>query len=414
MVKRYIKITLNHSLFKEFEIKPIEGYSEHINELTGEKFPYCCETHKKIYNDLKELCNEPVYAHLPDKIIRQFTYTEFHIIKQIEIDDWYKDITDYIEWNYFSFGNLAYGQRIYTLLIKELIEHHLEGIAKEKRDKLLDNIRRYFNADIKASEEPDLDIIYSTYENWLNLFPFELTNYFGNLKQYFESGLPIINTKEERNIYINISHVKFHSKTSLVEVLVNLTNDLLTKISGVMLYEKGNIGNTEKIQWDLAISSRKLKLKQGYIDKSINEEYRYIQIIEDWFKDEKNFFNEITPLLKSLTLPRPEPKNKKLSIKQIALIHAYEGNQITRKNAAAIAEQYGFNAPNSGEGLFQDYNYYSITQNRKGKPHPCTSRKFKNKIELLESVTEHINDEAKQRALLEISILKKLFENEDE
>lgn len=416
MLKPHYQITFNQSIFNEFETKPIEGYSEHVNEQTGEKLPYCCERHNMLYEELQAVCKEPLFAHLPDKVIRQSSFTEYHVIKQIEKVDWYKDITDFIEWNYLSFGDIVYGQRLYIHIIKYFIKEQVTAIPDEKRKLLRGYLDNYFNPSIKAPEEYDFNIetIYTTYKNWLSLFPFELTSYFGNLKQLFENQWPMIKVVYERNKYINVSQVKFHTKESLLEALLNLTNELLTKINGVLLYEKGLINNTEKTTLELIITSRKLKLKQGYLNDSPVEDERFIQIIEAWLRDEERFFDQITPLLRTLPIPRPETKNKKLSIKQIALIHAYEGCQITRKNAAAIAEQYGFTSPNSGEGLFQDYNYYSITQNRKGKPHPCTSKKFKNKIELLESVTEHLNDEAKQRALLEISMLKKLFEKEDE
>lgn len=107
-----------------------------------------------------------------------------------------------------------------------------------------------------------------------------------------------------------------------------------------------------------------------------------------------------------------ETKTNKLKVPQIALIHVYEGIQITRRNAEEIAAKYGYTAINSGEGLFQDYTNYSSTANRKGKPTPCTPKKLKNKIELFESVVSHLSDNNKQWAIDEINTLKTLLENE--
>lgn len=114
------------------------------------------------------------------------------------------------------------------------------------------------------------------------------------------------------------------------------------------------------------------------------------------------------------TLPpqQSETKTDKLKVPQIALIHVYEGLQITRENAGEIAAKHGYTAKNSGEGLFQDYTNYCSTANRKGKPTPCTPKKLKNKIELFESVVNHLSDNNKQRAIDEIQILKTIFENE--
>jgi hypothetical protein len=111
--------------------------------------------------------------------------------------------------------------------------------------------------------------------------------------------------------------------------------------------------------------------------------------------------------------PQQNPtKTVKLKVKQIALIHVYEGFQITRENAGEISAKHGYTAKTSGEGLFQDYTDYRSTANRKGKPTPCTPKKLKNKIELFESVVSHLSDNNKQRAIDEIKILKTLFESE--
>lgn len=113
-------------------------------------------------------------------------------------------------------------------------------------------------------------------------------------------------------------------------------------------------------------------------------------------------------------LPGIECNNisKGFKVKQVALIHAYEGTQITRLNAGEIAAKFGYTSKNSGEGLFQDYTAYSSSTFRKSKPTPCTPKKLKNKIELFESIVEHLTDRAKSRAEDEIKILKTLFENE--
>lgn len=105
-------------------------------------------------------------------------------------------------------------------------------------------------------------------------------------------------------------------------------------------------------------------------------------------------------------------KTDRLKVNQIALIHFYEGKQITRENAGAIAAEYGYNARTSGEGLFQDYNRYCSTANRKGLPKSCTLITLKNKIELFESVVNYLSDNNKQRAIDEINILKSIFEKE--
>ena len=131
---------------------------------------------------------------------------------------------------------------------------------------------------------------------------------------------------------------------------------------------------------------------------------------EDTLKSKSKF--EFEEIKKSWQSSSADTKTDKLKVNQIALIHVYEGVQITRENAGEIAAKHGYTAKNSGEGLFQDYTNYCSTANRKGKPTPCTPKKLKNKIELFESVVSHLSDNNKQRAIDEINILKTIFENE--
>jgi len=104
-----------------------------------------------------------------------------------------------------------------------------------------------------------------------------------------------------------------------------------------------------------------------------------------------------------------QTETEKLKIEQIALKYAYEGIQITRENGNEIAKKYGHN---SGEKLFQRFTYFLSAANRKAKPTPCTPRKLKNKIELFESVLNHLSENNKKRAIDEIKILKTILENE--
>ena len=58
-----------------FDTKPIEGYQEHVNIVTGEKFPYCCEYHTILYESIKELSVEPHLQDLPYKLTHQIAFT---------------------------------------------------------------------------------------------------------------------------------------------------------------------------------------------------------------------------------------------------------------------------------------------------------------------------------------------------
>jgi len=123
------------------------------------------------------------------------------------------------------------------------------------------------------------------------------------------------------------------------------------------------------------------------------------------------FSNSPSPLPKEEAIPfQPVTKQKpEFTIKQIALIHVYSGEQITRKNCDHIIKKYGHN---SGESLFQKFTFFTSGANRKGRPTPCTPKKLQNKIELLESVLKHVPTEKQHRINDEVSILKNIYEAE--
>jgi hypothetical protein len=408
----------------EHNLNTCEGCKKQLTELTkrftlwfegkhkeGVKpFPFCCKWHEKLLT-VKEF-NKAFFVNVPEMAAKKIIYTNQLIINKHNSENWYKAITDYIDLTVESFGQMPNdcGKRLYLsdyfLYLTYLLKQN-EKMKAETKTRLLEFLNTYQTPN--ENPKTDLNILLSTYQKWFNEFPFELNSYFGNLKQHFEKQLPILKGKPEVNIYSGKAKVKMHTKSSLIEALINLTNILLTQINGVTLYENGLITDANKVKLELVINSRKLKLKQGYKNSSPNEEQRYRKILKEWFNDEKRFIDEITPLLKALPPQQTEKKNEGLKIDQIAIIHVYEGNQITRDNGNEIAKQYNHN---SGEKLFQRFTYFSSTANRKGKPTPCTPKKLKNKIELFESIIPHLSNPARLRANDELQTLKTIYESE--
>lgn len=153
-----------------------------------------------------------------------------------------------------------------------------------------------------------------------------------------------------------------------------------------------------KLENTLALIEGNILLFKGLLDRVKNEPEESSSIIANPMKSAYE--------IDSTSLRR------KLSCKQIALIHIYEKWQITRKNADEIAAQYGFTSKTSGEALFQDFTALSSQGERKSKPHPCTPKKLLNKINLFEGTLEHLSQNAKKWALDEIKILNTYYETE--
>lgn len=281
-------------------------------------FPNCCDQHKamakKYWFDywLKE--NNYSGVTIANKIVRQLSYTEQVISKKITIENWYKYITDYIDYNVSSFGQPAIGLHIYLGRVKHYI-HETPELPETKRQSLIDFIEKeYYTAPKEEKTKTDFNLLFNIYQDWVKAFPFELNSYFGNLKQQYEKQLPIIDGTPEVNTFTGVVKAKIVTKEKLFQVLINLTDNLLKQVNGVTLYEKGLLTEPDKIKLELIIAERKNKLKEGYKYNSPDETTRYKKMIQFWFNDEKKFFKEITPLLKASTIKQTKPKGEPLPV----------------------------------------------------------------------------------------------------
>lgn len=156
-----------------------------------------------------------------------------------------------------------------------------------------------------------------------------------------------------------------------------------------------------KKRYPIILTHKEVK-EFGYYSGIVNK-------VEEQVKKYPQLFAAFDKCEHNLSAKQNETQTTELKIDQIALIHVYEGKQVTRDNGNEIAKQYNHS---SGEKLFQRFTYFSSTANRKGKPTPCTPKKLSNKIELFKSIINHLSDNAKQRANDEVNILETIFENE--
>ena len=141
--------------------------------------------------------------------------------------------------------------------------------------------------------------------------------------------------------------------------------------------------------------------------KSIKEFGYYSGIVskaDELIKLHQQVFADFDKCQHSISDKKPEAIEQTLRIKQIALIHAYNGNKITRENAGTIAGKYGYTTKNSR--LYQDYLAFIKSNERTAIPTAETKKTLSNKIELFESVLPHLSTKGLQLAKDEINILK--------
>jgi len=150
MKKNHYACVSPENIFTEFyKTKSIAGY------VKTENFPLCCEKHKAALNDtidtLKDFpnCCEPHkklgkqnffdiknYVGLEYEILDKIAFTEYHISERINIEDWYNDITNYLEYTIESFGQPAVGLNPYMTWIVHSIQNCSE-IPNVKQEKLI-------------------------------------------------------------------------------------------------------------------------------------------------------------------------------------------------------------------------------------------------------------------------------------
>jgi len=248
MTAKFHRIDLNAFTLPGFEIAKLgDGFQGHKNETTGELIPNCCTFHKNIFEQLKAWyekeensyerisqsdsniwIEEIGYLSLPEKIVKQISMTEYVILKRKDNPDWYNAITEFIQANVESFGHPAYGLNFYLTILENLFANNQFDLPEEKQQRLID----YMNLWLKPSEadnadDDDLEILNSIYQQWLNYFPFSLS-FFASLKPKYEKRLPIFKTAT-RNRYTGNTYFVTHTRKSLYEILINLTNSLLTE-----------------------------------------------------------------------------------------------------------------------------------------------------------------------------------------
>lgn len=327
------QMDINGAFEKPFETQPTEGehdfntcegcqktLKELIKRLTekfegnhkdgAKPFPFCCTHHSEL-TKLKEF-NRADFISVPEMVARKIIYTNSHIKNNHQSETYYKDITDYIDYTVESFGQMPGNAEPlylsdYFFYITDLLERNTE-VEKGRKNRLLEFLKAYRTP--TETPKTDFNILLETYQKWLKVFPFEIS-FFSTLKPHFEKQLPILNGKPETNKYTGIAKVKMHTKGSLIDVLLNLTNNLLTQINTTTLYEKGLLTEPQKIKLELVLNERKMKLKQGYVNSSKDEEQRYRKILKEWFADEKRFIDEVTPIVKALP---PQPIKTKADI----------------------------------------------------------------------------------------------------
>lgn len=305
-------------------------------------FPFCCEYHSNLLK-VKEF-KRASFIFVPKLVADKIIFTNQHITNNHQKDDYYEEITDYIKYTVQSFGQMPSncGEPLYLsdyfYYVKNLLNQFSE-IEKEKKTNILEFIER-ISLPSKKKKNTDLNILISIYEKWFKLFPFEIS-YFEHLKSHYTKNLLFIAGKDfRRNKYSGSLTSEVHSKKSLIDFLLQQTKDLLSSINVTQLRNSGEIQEIEAKQLEFA--DAELIAKTAEITRQFSKgELKYLKALKKWLQLNKDYFKEVTPLLKGL--PPQQKKTKaeilKEQLNQFGFFELERVTILTDQNKISLTEK---------------------------------------------------------------------------
>lgn len=294
-----------------FEIQSIDGYKSPDN------FPLCCKFHIDLIERAKRLLDDEFdilikdrpwlkkdnYLHIPEKIATAVNFTEYFISKKIQTEFWYKDITDYIEYVMHSFGSPPIGLSLFRIAIKFLINKtnytHC-NFTKEKKEQIILFIDKFNTANTDSQNERSLNRLYNTFQKWVEWLP--KLNFFDEIRKKYSGKIPLnlMLSNHKFNPYLQQISSKILTEKEFIALLASATKNILSAIDTAKLIEQKVITDIEKYEIDLLNASHKIKQKQLTEVYSVNEK-KYINIIAQWTKNEKNYLKELNKLFEKMS-----------------------------------------------------------------------------------------------------------------
>lgn len=332
--------------FLEIEGKNVQSFGYKIEPSSDdfefpEKFPNCCPFHKSIdrnakswFEDFPNCClphkkyskskwfNKSQYNGVIDKILHSVIYTEEHITKVSKNNDWFQDITEYIDYVVESFGNPAIGLNQYARSIQFHIENR-PNFPKFKRIKLSNYINKYYNE--PNQKATSLNQLYSTIQKWIKVLPNLL--HFKELKDTYSHGLAIdlIGFPGIYNRYSKRVKRKIRTNDELVEFLFDLTKQHLRKANSTMLINSGKISDIIFHQSKI-IDEKHLLNQQELFNKYSSNELKYINFLKKWLNNEYKYFKDKNDYINSISQKNILDKSLEISIENNRKLSSIQTN----------------------------------------------------------------------------------------
>ncbi len=298
------------------KIDPPNNFHPHKSDELSKKFPLCCDFHKGTFQWLddryksgtwitdkekqryKNWFKKEIYDGMPMKIVQQVSYTEFIISEKINTNNWYKVITDYIDYNIHSFGNPDFFSRAYLFFLV----HYIKEVAHFPDEKKKNQLWQYTNGKLKgrsANENKEtpvkIEVVQDTIRKWIKFFPFEIDR-FKNLKRFFVNQGIIITEISDENVFDGSVKIKTITKTELSEWLLSATKKLLADVDQMEIIQQKD--EAKFYNYSLVIQSKYHYFKQQELLSDIKAFPDYVSLIAEWLNEEKSFLEHLKTELK--------------------------------------------------------------------------------------------------------------------
>ncbi len=251
---------------------------------TDKDFPHCCKDHLVSFQEIKEwahvFLSEEDAIRLAKKTLLNLANTETFILFTFNQDDWYEEISEFIEYNILSFGSsINYAER-YLMKLGGFIKTIQIPNNYHKSRKLDDLTLLWLKNSMFCR---DLFHLRRAFDRWFYFFPFELS-FLKALRDKYDLFFGIVND----------DFIDFDEESFMVE-LNKLSDAILSNHNTITLYNQGLLVDPAKVRHELILSKRKLEVDIGFFEPDgspIKQDYR--EKILEWLSAEIKFITEIS------------------------------------------------------------------------------------------------------------------------
>ena len=306
------------------------------------KFPNCCKSHKDLSK--KYWFKKEDYSLVPNKIQKYSQYTDDFIIKNLDSEDWFEIICDFIEYCYESFGYPNVGGYSYEKLVINYLKRHLDekDITKEEISKIYSLIKHIEKHDkqIKPNKEKDLKLLQISFQKWIQTLP--NIDIFKDFKSRYENKIPLnlyLDGNGSINRFTNIAKIPLKTTKDLIEELFNFTQNFIK-----IIYDRENLNDNAYETDLLKIIAEEHLLKQKKLFNNYSKhENQYYNLLKKWLLNEKEYAKEIKNVIESNAI-----KTLDLPITPSEIINEIYDFGVNLEKYPKITKDYG-------EEDFRDY-----------------------------------------------------------